>query len=310
MNNRKLYIVFFLGLIFLSIQLNLFSQIVKAAVSRDRIFIGEQITLKLSVERAKAGITWFSFPDSLNHIEVVKRSKIDTVLNGSFTNYSQTILITSFDSGRWEFPPLSLPGINQSTLPISIDVLPVDVSKLQDYNDIKDIEEVKQENDWFITGIIIAITLISIAAIYWLLIKKKKAVPINTGLKGRLSPLEWAMAELNKLNGYNLGAPGEVKKYYSDLTNISRTFFNMQLQQHSLQQTTDEWMVNLQSLSVDNATKTSFFQFLRQADAVKFAKYLPPQKENETSVGAIKQMLQKVSLLDSAVYSNYQPKKF
>jgi len=309
-NNRKLYIIFFFGVILLSIQFNLFSQTVKAAVNRDRIFIGEQIKLKLSVEKGKAGITWFSFPDSLNHIEIVKRSKIDTVLNGNYTNYYQTILITSFDSGRWDFPPLSLAGINQTTLPISIDVLPVDVSKMQDYNDIKDIEEVKQGNNWLITLVVAAITLLSIAAIYWLLTKKKKAVQADTGLKGKLSPLEWAMAELNKLNGQNLSAPGEVKKYYSELTNISRTFFSMQLQQRSLHQTTDEWMVKLQPLSVDNEIKTSFFQFLRLADTVKFAKYLPPTNENETSVRAIKQMLHKVSLLDSLAYSNYQPKQF
>lgn len=186
--------------------------------------------------------------------------------------------------------------------------MPVDVSKMQDYNDIKDIEEVKAGNDWRITGIITAITLISILIIYWLLIKKKKAIPRDTVLNGKLTPLEWALGELNKLNGHNLHSPVEVKKYYSDLTGISRTFFNMQLHQRSLQQTTDEWMINLQSLSVDNEVKTSFFQFLRQADAVKFAKYLPSPKESEPSVGAIKKMLEKVSLLDSAVYSNYQPK--
>lgn len=308
MNYRKLYIVLCIELILLSIGSSVFSQSVKAAVNRDRIFIGEQIKLKLSVEKGKAGITWFNFPDSINHIEIVKKSKIDTVLNGGYTNYYQTILITSFDSGRWQFPPLSLPNIRQTTLPISIDVLPVDVSKMQDYNDIKDIEEVKLENNGFITAIIIAITLISIAAIYWLLIKKKKTVKADTGLKGKLSALEWAMAELNKLNEHNQHAPAEVKKYYSALTNISRTFFNMQLQQRSLQQTTDEWMINLQPLSVDNEIKTSFFQFLRLADTVKFAKYLPPSNENETSVIVIKQMLQKVSLLHSGIHSNYQPK--
>ena len=308
MNNGKFYIIVFFGVFLLSIKSNLYSQSVKAAVNKDRIFIGEQIELKISVERAKQGITWFSFPDSLNHIEVIKRSKIDTVLNGNYTNYSQTILITSFDSGRWQFPPLSLPGINQPTLPINIDVLPVDVSKMQDYNDIKDIEEVKPGNDWFITGIIAVVTLVSIVMIYWLLTKKKNAIQTDPGLNGKLSPLEWALAELNKLNGHNLHTPVEVKKYYSDLAGISRTFFNMQLHQRSLQQTTDEWMINLQSLSVDNEVKTSFFQFLSQADVVKFAKYLPPPKESEPSVGVIKQMLEKVSLLDSAVYSNYQPK--
>jgi len=307
-NNRKLYIVFFFGLILLSIQSNLFSQTVKAEVNRDRIFIGEQIKLKLAVERGKAGITWFKFPDSLNHLEVTQRSKIDTVLNGSYTNYYQTISITSFDSGRWEFPTLSLAGIRQSTSPIAIDVLPVDVSKMQEYNDIKTIEEVELRSNWLIIAIIAAVTLFSVAAVYWLLLRKKKASFSNIPVKGNVSPLNWALAELSKLNTSRLSSPLEVKKYYSDLTNISRTFFNRQLHQVAEHQTTDEWMVNLQSLPVDNDIKTSFFQFLRLADTVKFAKYLPPSRENETSVDAIKLMLQKVSLLHSNLYSNYQPK--
>ena len=166
MNKRKIYIVLFWGLFLPGFQTSLLSQTVRAAVDRNRIFIGEQIKLKLSVEKGKAGIIWFSFPDSLNHFEIVKRSKIDTVVKGSYTNYYQTLSITSFDSGRWTFPSLSLAGIKQSTLPVSIDVLPVDVSKMQDYNDIKNIEEAKQQNNPLITVIIIAVTLISIGAIY------------------------------------------------------------------------------------------------------------------------------------------------
>ncbi len=309
MNKRKLYTGFFVLMVLLPVTSNLFSQTVKAGADRNKIFIGEQIKLKLAVENGKAGIRWFSFPDSLNHFEIVHRSKIDTVLNGSFTNYYQLIIITSFDSGRWEFPSLFLPGIVQPTPPIAIDVLPVDVSKMPDYNDIKDIEEVKQENNWMIVGTIAAITLLSIGMIYWLIVKKKKAVIERAPLKGSLTPLDWALAELDKLKGQNIYTPAEVKKYYSGLTDISRTFFVKQLQQHSLQQTTDEWMMSLQPLAVDNDTKTTFFQVLRLADTVKFAKYLPHQRDNETSVEVIKTMLQKVSLLHSSVHSNYQPKQ-
>lgn len=307
MNQRKLYIVFFLGFALSFIQICVSAQTVKVAANRNKIFIGEQVKLKFSIEKGKAGINWFQFPDSINHFEIVEKSKIDTVLNGSYTNYYQTISITSFDSGLWEFPSLSLAGINQATNPISINVLPVDVSKMQDYNEIKDIEEVKPENNWLIVGILAAITLISIIVIYWLL-KKKKAAVSKPLLKGNLTPLEWALAELNKLNAKNIQTPVEIKRYYSELTNISRTFFSMQLQQHSLQQTTDEWMVNLQPLPVANEIKTAFFQFLRLADTVKFAKYLPPARENEISAEAIKLMLQKVSLLQSDLHSNYQPK--
>ena len=246
MNKRKFYTFLFVSIILSSHYSNLFSQTVKASVNRDRICIGEQIQLKLSVEKGKAGIIWFRFPDSLNHLEVIKRGRIDTVLNGNYTNYSQTIILTSFDSGRWQFPPLSLAGIKQSTLPINIDILPVDVSKMVEYNDIKGIESVKPENNWLITGIIAFITLLSIAAIWRLLIKRKKAPFSNILIKGDISPLDWALAELSKLKEPQPYEAAEVKKYYADLNNISRTFCNRQLQQNSLQQTTDEGMVALQ----------------------------------------------------------------
>lgn len=306
MNKRRLYIGFFFLLASFTFSSKLFSQTIKASIDRNKIFIGEQIKLKIAVEGGKAGMRWFSFPDSINHFEIVKKSKIDTVLNGSYTNYYQTLAITSFDSGRWQFPAISLAGVSQSAPPITIDVLPVDVSKMQDYNDIKDIEDVKQETDWTIIGIISAATLLSIAVLIWLFMKKKKVPSKKPVLAGNISPLDWALAELNKLKEQSVNTPAEIKKYYSALTDISRSFFNKQFNQHSLQQTTDEWMVNLQPLAVDNDTKTSFFQFLRLADTVKFAKYQPPARENQTSVEVIKTMLQKVSLLHSSIYSKYQ----
>lgn len=308
MKKKKLYII----PVFSAIQLGFYavasSQTVTASVDKNKIFIGEQIKLKLSVEHGTAGTGWFKFPDSLNHLEIVARSKIDTVINGSYIDYNQTIAITSFDSGRWEFPSLSLAGVTKNTAPIAIDVLPVDVSNMQDYNDIKDIEEVKQMNDWLIIAIIVAITIFSIAIIVWLLNKKRKAAPIQSVLDGKISPLDWALAEINKLSSVNLQSPTETKYYYSELNNISRKFFSLQLGQTSLQQTTDEWMVTLQPISVDHSVKTTFFQFLRLADTVKFAKYLPPATESYTSVQAIKIMLQKVALLQSSIHSNYQPK--
>lgn len=308
MNKRRLYIVFYSAIILLCIHLNVSAQVVKARVNRDKILIGEKILLKLAIENGKAGINWFRFPDSLNHLEVTSRSKIDTILNGNYTNYYQTISITSFDSGTWVFPPLSLAGINQQTPPINITVTPVDISRMEDYNDIKDIEDEKQQNSLLITAIIAAVTLLSIGIIYWLLTKNKKAAPAKQSLKDNKSPLEWALIELDKLTAKKLQTPAEVKKYYSDLTNISHTFFDLQLHQQNQHQTTEEWMLQLQPLTVSTEIKTPFFQFLRLSDTVKFAKYLPPQEENQTSVEAIKQMLRNVSSTHSNLTTQYQPK--
>jgi hypothetical protein len=283
------------------------AQMVKAEADRDKILIGEQIKLKLSLQTDRPPSTWFQFPDSIDHLEVVKRGKIDTILNGRYTNFVQTITITSFDSGTWQFPALQIASVSQPTNPITIDVLPVDVSKLQDYHDIKEIEEVKQENDPVIIGIIIALTILSVIVVIWLIRRKKKLVIEAPVLKGNQSPLQWALSELDNLQQQSLYKNNRVKKHYSELTNISKTFFHMLLKQPSLHQTTDEWMINLKAIPLNDESKTSFLQLLRLADAVKFAKYQPPMEENEQSVPTTKLMLQQVAQWQQNSHTKYQP---
>jgi hypothetical protein len=73
-------------------------------------------------------------------------------------------------------------------------------------------------------GLIATITLLSIAAIYYLFSRKKKTFVSPAVGPGKMTPLEWAFSELNKLQGKELLAPVEVKKYYSELHEISRKF--------------------------------------------------------------------------------------
>ena len=308
MNKRNVHIISAILLIVLLVQAKPYCQKVSAGVNRNQIFIGEQFFLKLSVEQTYLGIEWFQFPDTLNHLEVVSRSKIDTVASGGYSNLYQTIVLTSFDSGRWQFPALAIASINQITMPITIDVMPVDVSKKTDYNEIKDIEEVLLKTNRVLIFTLFAITLFSLFMVI-ILIKKKKTGLVSTPiLKGDETPLLWAMDELRKLSKPTEGGAIETKKYYSSLNTISRTFFHMQLHQNSLQQTTDEWMCSLQPLNIEGNTKILFYQFLRLADSVRFAKFLPPASENEAAMETVKEMLQKGSLLRPNIFLKYQPK--
>lgn len=305
--NSISYIVSFLFIVLFGAVTVVSGQKISAFADRERIYIGEQIHLTLTAQGAKPGMGWFNIPDSVNHIEVVEKGKIDTAYQGNTVTYQQVIKLTSFDSGRWVFPALTVAGVNQVTLPVTIDVLPVDVSQLQDYNEIKEIEEVEVGNNRWITIVISIVTLIALVLLYFLL-RKRKPLPVTLpSASGSQTPLEWAMAELNKLPQQPAGTT-ETKNFYSSLSFISRTFFHMQLQQNAMEATTDEWMVQLQELPVNNEIKTTFFQFLRLADAVKFAKYLPPSTEHTISIEAIKQMLNKSALLHTNLYSKYQPR--
>ena len=284
-----------------------FSQSISATSDRDKILLGEQIKVLLKSDNLNGITNWFAFPDTINHLEVVERSKIDTIEIAGTQNYQQTITITSFDSGQWQIPSLQLVAANNvkyTTLPITIEVIPVDVSQMQDYHDIKEIVEVEQKNSRLIIIIIAAITLISIGLIYWLMKKKKAVVVQAPKLTGNLSPVQWALQELDKLQAENLPAKNAVKQHYQQLTNIARQYFYLQLNHQSLHQTTAEWMLDLQAISVRQDAKTSFLQLLRLADTVKFAKYLPPAEENDQSIITARQMVEQVAAWQKTIISS------
>lgn len=278
-----------------------------AGIDRNKIVIGEQIQLVLAVENAGSLSGWFNIPDSINHIEVVERQKIDTIKIGNIVNYSQRIIITSFDSGRWQIPALRIAGLSKSTQPMVIDVLPVDVSHMQDYHEIKDIIEVEAATPWIIIAALALLTLLAIVVIYYLYKNKKTQTVAAPVLKGNQTPLEWALAELDKLQQQQLYLHQQVKQHYSSLTDIARSYFFLQMQHTSLHSTTDEWMVQLQSVPADADVKTAFFQLLRLADTVKFAKYIPPSYENEKSVDVTRQLITNVAAANA--HAAYQPKE-
>ncbi len=269
--------------------------------------MGEQVKLILAVENARSLNGWFSIPDSINHIEVVERQKIDTINIGNIVNYRQVITITSFDSGRWELPPLTVPGLKGATPPITLEVMPVDVRHMQDYHDVKEIEEVQVGTPWYIIAALILLALVSLALIYYFYKKKKNQVIVKPVLKGNQTPLDWALLELDKLQQQQLYLHKQVKQHYIKVTDIARSYFHLQLAHPSLQETTDEWMVRLQPVAAEPSSKTAFFQLLRMAETVKFARYIPPVEENERAVEITKQYIQQVAAAQA--HAAYQPKK-
>ena len=302
-------IKFLIVTLLICLKFSAFTQTVNAIPDRNKIFIGEQILVKLSAQNISPGTSWFYLPDTLNHIEIVERGKIDTLVNGNLLSLSQIITITSFDSGMWKFPALILEGSNKATMPFNIQVMPVDVSKLKDYNEIKDIIEVKaQGGKWWITLIIALVTLLALGILIWLFKKKRKTAQAAV-YNDPLSPLQRALEELKKLEKETISNKEDVKQFYASLVQISRTFFDRQLGQNSFYSTTDEWMIQLQTLSIDKECKISFFQLLRLADSVKFAKYLPPEKEYPLSLFSVRDMIQKASSINLENHFTYQPAK-
>jgi len=264
-----------------------YSQSVSASIDRDKILIGEQVELLLKVtdlDRSRQDINkWFNLPDSFNRLEVVKRLPIDTSeVEGVYT-YSQKIILTSFDSGYWQIPAVNISFTNKksaNTQPLNLSVLPADVSNLKDYHDFKDIIDVNAITDWWKIGEIF-IAIIALCIIVVLLIrffKKRKSVQLQPVKK---IGVEEVLRQIDALRKKDLIAKQQHKLYFTELINICRNFSDRQLNISSATKTSDEYMLLLKGKIGTEPSQISYFQLLRLADAVKFAKFIPGNSECE-----------------------------
>ena len=307
-------IVLFTGFLFFIV--SAYTQSASATIDRNKILLGEQVNLQLKAEDINTRMfflqDWFNIPDSVSHIQVIKRSAIDTINVGGVTTFTQTLTITSFDSGKWKLGPLQLimqdrTTGNQTVLQtdsVVLEVLPVDVSNMQNYHDVKDILDVEvKPNYWLYVAI--AASAIVLIILIWLMVKgsKKKKVDLpKPAYKG--TPLEHALQQIKELEGEDLPAKQQVKLFYTRLSEILRNYFNDRFNVHSSHATSDELMVLLSVYLQDEKYRTEFYQLLRLSDAVKFAKYIPSTEQNEKAVKTAIETLQHVDKLTERTKQN------
>jgi Ca2+/Na+ antiporter len=278
----KLYIVFFI------ITTSLFAQKVTTSIDSTKKKIGAEfkLTLKASVNKKDKVV----FPKSKNFgaLEVIDSYKIDTVKSNNKYELIKKYGLTQFDSGKYTVPriPILINGktIFSDSLKVEVNAVKVDTLKRKMY-DIKTIEEVETSSNWwkYLLGILL---LVGIGALVYWLIKKyqNREKPEEIVFK---SPIEKATSLLQLLETKELWQRGEVKSYYSELTDIARNYIEEEIQIPAMESTTSELIAGLRNaakkkkLKLSPETVANLEKVLMQADLVKFAKVKPLDFEIE-----------------------------
>lgn len=275
--------------------------IVKTSVSNNSILIGEQFQLKIEADFAGASyrLNWINLPDSLQHFELIEKSKADLIYNNDqLTGVTQTFTLTSFDSGKWNLPVARVnidPVKDDSTYNFFSDSIPINVSfsvsdTTAQLRDIKPLYEVSDKWPlwyWIAGGVSI---LILIALLVWLFRywKKKRSV---IGSKSKNSPFDEAMQQLDALKKYNLSDAADIKIFHSKLVTIFTEFLSGNYNTNHLNKTTGDLLIVLKSLEASVEVVSKMASSLRLADAVKFAKYLPAPADSENCRQVIKETI-------------------
>jgi hypothetical protein len=268
---------------------------VTAAFDTSRILIGDQINFSIVIDQpSDLKLSLPLFRDSLNrHIEILSGPSIDTAgVSDDKIRITEKYLITSFDSGFYRIDPVyaeksDASGIKRYYSDYSVlEVARVNLTPPDTAAKIFDI--VAPYRAPVTLGEILPWILILLlaSAIVWLIIRfirKFKRTRQEVVMPVNIEPAHIiAFRELEKLKNEKLWQRGEIKKYYTRLTEIIRQYLENRFQVYSLELTTSE---TLEALIKTGFRKDESYNRLKSvltgADLVKFAKYRPEPDENE-----------------------------
>lgn len=271
------------------------------SIDRDSIFAGQPFNYKIDIKIPKDYvIEWTTTKDTLNKsIEVIKRSEItNTPISNGDMIFSQTLTLTSFDTGYVEIPPIGLKyskSIEDTTKHncfteyMYIYVEPTSIDTTMAYKPIK--MPIKQgitfiEVSTFAGGIIILIGLI-LLAIYLIKRSKNKGKIEEEESIPEIPAIVTARERLSQLKDANLWQSGKSKEYYTYLTDIAREYLEGQFNIDAIEMTSDETLEEVKKLQIDKLILSKLEHTLTTADLVKFAKANPSPTENETAFSDI-----------------------
>jgi hypothetical protein len=274
----KLYIFFFL------LSTSFFAQqkqvVTSVDTTKNKIGAEFKLTLKTSVDTLSKVV--FPKLKNIGKLEVIQSYPIDTIKNNDRYELIKKYGLTQFDSGKYTIPSIKI-FINTKpfyTDSIKVEVFNVQVDTLkQKMYDIKPITEVASDSSWIWKWLLILVLIAAIGAfIYWYTKKHQKNKIEAEIFK---TPIEKATNLLNNLEKKELWQKGEVKAYYSELTDIARNYIEEAIDIPAMESTTSELIEALRvaslkkKMALSKETIENLEKVLKQADLVKFAKSKP-----------------------------------
>lgn len=275
---------------------------VSAVLDSSKLRIGEQVKLDLYVtyhaNQKDRKIQWPAIGDTLTgKVDVISVSPIDTTFpdktNSTKIFQHQQIVISAYDSGYFSVPPFRFIVDGDTTRPLytepfllEVHTVPTDTSASK-LKDIKAPFDEKFNWRWYKNyiygGLILLAIIIATILITRHYMKKKRQIVVEPE-KPRIPAHITALASLEKIREEQVWKEGQVKEYYSTISEVLRLYIEERFQFNALESTTDEIMTAFRTQVVDKESKEKLQQILMLSDLVKFAKMFPIESEHQFSL--------------------------
>lgn len=228
-------------------------------------------------------------PDTLSQLDLISmlepiRSETDESIS---TNYN--FILAGYDSIAATIPPVAIEYRFEgdtllkkiTTDPITVNIHTVPVSTAEEIKDVK--SPLTIAFDWIELILWLALGLLLLTVV-WILYKNYKKKKSEAPVEKRIIKIPGhvkALTALDELERQQLWQKGKVKEYHSRITEIIRVYFEHRFELPAMELPTTESINRLRNIKeAENITELTF-DFLSNADLVKFAKFQPLQSVNE-----------------------------
>ncbi len=267
---------------------------IEATIAPKEVLIGQPATLTLQVKH-KPDVTVF-WPnmdveirvDSNKTIEVLDKSRIDTLNVGGYVQEKLELQVTAWDTGFYIIPPFNFLYQNPTdTAPIAIQNYPVllqintiAVDTTQAFKGLKapiDAPFSIWEYKYWIGGGIVALALITF--LFYIMFRKVD-IAAKVAPKAKKPAHEVAMEKLQALEQAQYWQQGDIKSYYSGLSDIMREYLEIRFRFLAIESTTNEIFVSLDKLDLPAKQRDQLKEMFTLSDLAKFAKVQPLPDEH------------------------------
>ncbi len=249
-----------------------------AKLDTNIILIGEQLNFSISNAISETEV-WPTYEEFIvEGVEIIKEGKLDST--GEIL--SQNFIITAWDSGSYYIPPISF----SETSKTEGILLTVQTVILEEGAELKDIKQPMEapigwSDIWpWLLGILLFVLIVLLLKKY--VFNKKEA--IKTAKPRVIIPADIiALQQLTKLDEAKVWQAGNIKQYYTEISEIIRRYTEDRFNFIALELATDEIISELKS-KVNNEQLASITILLQRADLAKFAKSKPDENDNKESM--------------------------
>ncbi len=268
---------------------------VSVSLERDSVTIGDQITLRVDVDKDVMQVVMFPEIDTTaaqGAIEVMRSWPVDTLPGeGRRMHLSKRYLLTSFTAGNYRvggYPVLYIDKnivdtlYSPDTVVLHVSTFEIDTTSMT-IHDIRPPKQIPVKfgewGGWTALGLV-ALALVTL--LVWVIVRLVSHKPVFGPVRPAEPPHVRAIRELNELNSRKLWQNGRHKEYYTALTEITREYLDGRFGVGAMEMTTDEILTAIRPLELEPKQSELLSELLHTADFVKFAKHAPDAEQNES----------------------------